>query len=53
MIGASILMFSIAAPRSGEVVSFLRGRYGLQTTYVIGLILLFVLGGAITIDNWN
>jgi hypothetical protein len=53
MLGASILLFLIAVPRRGQVVSFLRGRDFLQTVYTMVLIALFVVGGAISINSWN
>ena len=53
MLGASVLLFLMAAPRQGEVVWFLRESDGLQTAYLMALIVLFVLGGAITISSWK
>jgi hypothetical protein len=52
MLGASVLLFWMAVPRQGEVVWFLRGSNGLQTAYLMVLIVLFVFGGAITINSW-
>jgi hypothetical protein len=53
MMAASTLMFLIAAPRRGEVVTFLKDRDGLQTVYMMVLIGLLVFGAAITTNGWN
>jgi hypothetical protein len=53
MVSAAVLMVLVAVPRGGEVVWFLRGRDGRQTTYMIVLILLFFLGSALIINSWS
>jgi hypothetical protein len=51
MIGASFALFIVALPRHGEVVGFLRERHTLQAIHMMAVILLFVLGGAITLSG--
>jgi len=53
MIGLSVFMLLIAAPRSGEQARFLRGRDTLEAAYSMLMLGLLIVGGILALSNWG
>jgi hypothetical protein len=51
LVALGIIMFVLALPRQGQVVGFLRGRDGMQSFYMMLIILFVFLGLVITLSN--
>ena len=51
LFAAALLLFWIALPRQGQVVGFLRGRDGMQSFYMMVIILLVFTGLTIAIAS--